>query len=193
MAGRVAIGGAASGVRQPRSGLRTTPGNADDVVHRAVDRGVVVRENGVAAGRLADAPAPVGRDPLADPARARRHESADHSGLHEEGRAGQGRSMSEAFRRPCDSTLIFVPSQPAARPPDYGGLVQKASGPDRLSHVRAAVSRRARRAARRGGPTRWRVRPSPSATWRRACGAASSRGWRPCSARARAAWRSPAP
>ena len=62
-----------------------TPGHGGGVVQRAVQRGVVGREDGAATRRLADTPAAESGDLLAGSAGARLLVRADHAGLHDEG------------------------------------------------------------------------------------------------------------
>lgn len=68
---------------RPDRELLAGPALAGVIVHRAVGRRVVGREDGVAATRLADAPAPVGRDPVAGLAGAWEQEGARDARLHE--------------------------------------------------------------------------------------------------------------
>jgi hypothetical protein len=97
-----------AGQKRPHSGLPAGPGHADAIVQRAEVRRIVGREDGVAAPDLADASAPVGRDPVADLAEAWDEKRARDARLHERDRAGQRQSMGGPFRRPTHSTPIFV-------------------------------------------------------------------------------------
>ena len=78
-----ATGGRAALRQPPRTGA--TPWHGDDVVQRAVQRGVVGREDGAAERRSADAPDAEAGDLLAGSAGARLQIRADHARLHVEG------------------------------------------------------------------------------------------------------------
>ena len=106
----------ARGSGRPDRDLRPGLPCAGAFVRRAEFRRVVGREDGGAAPGLADAPAPVRLDPVAELPGAREDEPAGDAGLHEWGRTVERQSMGGPFRRPSHSTPIFVGKPAAGRP-----------------------------------------------------------------------------